>query len=163
MITIKIRPFLRVEPTGLWHQLLQLPWLFKVWTQNCRRSIFQFLSLNSSPPFTHNVNLNTFRATFESLKALIRSSLIAFAMITRIESLRHSATTSTKLRSHIEPLSSVCLCTECIQALASVRISMIPTSAGAQLKLLDCSPSAVCFPRRSARSQDRTCSASVSS
>lgn len=146
-----------MKPTGLW-QLLQLHWLFKVWTQKYF-SVFEFEFL---PPLTHNVNLNTFRATFESLKALIRSSLIAFAMITRIESLRHSATTSTKLRSHIERLSSVCLCTECIEALASVRISKIPTSAAAQLKLLDCSPSAVCFLRRSARSQDRTCSASVS-
>ena len=68
---------------------------------------FSVLSLNFLPPLTHNVILNTFWATFESLKALIRSSLIAFAMITRIESLRHSATTSTKLRSHIEPLGSL--------------------------------------------------------
>ena len=36
---------------------------------------FSVLSLNFLPPFTHNVNLNTFWATFESLKALIRSSL----------------------------------------------------------------------------------------
>jgi len=89
-------------------------------------SIFLFLSLNFLPlSLTESVNLNTVGATFESLKALwLEVHSIAFAMITRIiESLRHL--TWQRLLSCEVTSSSLCLCTECIQALASVGISTI--------------------------------------
>jgi len=87
--------------------------------------VFEF-EFPPTESLTESVNLKTFGATFESLKALwLEVHSIAFAMITRIiESLRH-LTWQRLLSCEVTSNSSLCLCTECIQALASIGISKI--------------------------------------
>ena len=92
--------------------------IFKVWAQEVDKEVF-------SVEFEFCPLTLCWDGLFWSLKALIRSSLIAFAMITRIGSL------SSKLRHHFH-CDSICLCTECIRLGAIVRIPKTPTIAIAQ-------------------------------
>ena len=114
MMTIKIRPVFWWNSPGLG----KCSRFLRSGHKRSTKKYFQ-LSLNFCP-----LTL-CWDGLFWSLKALIRSSLIAFAMITRIGSL------SSKLRHHFH-CDSICLCTECIRLGAIVRIPKTPTIAIAQ-------------------------------
>ena len=113
MMTIKIRPVFWWNSPGLG----KCSRFLRSGHKRSTKKYFQ-LSLNFCP-----LTL-CWDGLFWSLKALIRSSLIAFAMITRIGSL------SSKLRHHFH-CDSICLCTECIRLGAIVRIPKTPTIATA--------------------------------